>query len=177
MFEVIPKFVLSTGFSWGLLRWSSSVCTVPLKLGLIRASYPDVFPMSLSRKSEGDSWGPALPGGFISSLQELSLTLPGGKGGKGGNKCKEKEKEKERKIWETAVEECVCIRGSSGGGGEKNNENQNKKPTAIAKSVISRKYPAVDEEMRVKNDEWTACLSWQLKAYLSHIMSETYCGC
>lgn len=51
--------------------------TLPLKLGLMRASYPDVLPISLSRKSEGDSCGPALPGGFISSLQELSLTWPG----------------------------------------------------------------------------------------------------
>lgn len=116
-------------------------------------------------------------GGLYLLLTGAQSDITRGKGGKVGNKCKEKEKEKERKIWETAVEECVCIRGSSGGGGEKNNENQNKKPTAIAKSVISRKYPAVDEEMRVKNDEWTACLSWQLKAYLSHIMSETYCGC
>lgn len=49
--------------------------TVPLKLGRMRASYPDVLPMSLSRKSEGDSCGPALLAGFISSLQELSLTL------------------------------------------------------------------------------------------------------
>lgn len=98
MFEVIPKFVLSTGFSWGLLRWSSSVCTVPLKLGLMRASYPDVFPMSLSRKSEGDSWGPALPGGFISSLQELSLTLPGGREGREGTNAKRKRKKKRERF-------------------------------------------------------------------------------
>lgn len=28
--------------------------SLPLKLGLILASYPDVLPISLSRKSEGD---------------------------------------------------------------------------------------------------------------------------
>lgn len=28
--------------------------SIPLKLGLILASYPDVLPISLSRKSEGD---------------------------------------------------------------------------------------------------------------------------
>lgn len=50
---------------------------VPLKLGLMRASYPDVLPMSLSRKSEGDICGPALLEGFVSSLQELSLTPAG----------------------------------------------------------------------------------------------------
>lgn len=30
---------------------------------------------------------------------------------------------------------------------------QNEKPTAITKSVISKKYPAVDGEMKVKNDD------------------------
>lgn len=79
--------VLSTGLLW----WSVLAYTVPLKLGLMRASYPDVFPMSLSRKSEGDSCGPALPGGFISSLQELSLTLPR-EGKRGGTNTKRKKK-------------------------------------------------------------------------------------
>lgn len=65
--------------------------TVPLKLGLMRASYPDVLPISLSRKSEGDSCGPALPGGFISSLQELSLTLP--REGRGATKNTERKKD------------------------------------------------------------------------------------
>lgn len=35
----------------------------PLKLGLILASYPDVLPISLSRKSEGD----------IGALRDLAL--------------------------------------------------------------------------------------------------------
>lgn len=47
---------------------------VPLKLGLMRASQPDLFPMSLSRKSDGDcEEGTVLLGDFISSLQEPSL--------------------------------------------------------------------------------------------------------
>ena len=41
-----------------------------------------------------------------------------------------------------------------GGGGKKIMRiQQNEKPTAITKSVISRKYPAVEGEMRVKNDD------------------------
>lgn len=52
-------------------------CTIPLKFGLMRASYPDVRPISLSRKSDGDGGLTALLGNFI-SLQE-----PGLKGRKG----------------------------------------------------------------------------------------------
>lgn len=77
-------------------------CSLPLKLGLMRASYPDVLPMSLSRKSEGDSCGPALLGGFISSLQELSLTQGGRESGKN------KKTKKREKILETA-EGCAYI--------------------------------------------------------------------
>jgi hypothetical protein len=42
------------------VSWESVSCEsernvfLPLKLGLILASYPEVLPMSLSRKSEGD---------------------------------------------------------------------------------------------------------------------------
>lgn len=48
---------------WGsqhFVSWESVSCKsernvfLPLKLGLILASYPEVLPMSLSRKSEGD---------------------------------------------------------------------------------------------------------------------------
>jgi hypothetical protein len=48
---------------WGSqhsVSWESVSCEsernvfLPLKLGLILASYPEVLPMSLSRKSEGD---------------------------------------------------------------------------------------------------------------------------
>lgn len=175
--------VLSAGFSCRLLWWSALACTVPLKLGLMRASYPDVLPMSLSRKSEGDSCGPALLGGFISSLQELSLTLPGETGVERGSRRRGRtntNRKKREKIWEIAEEDCVYVRevAAAGAVGEKIMRiQQNEKPTAISKSVISKKYPAVDREMRVKNDNWTACLSWQLKAYLFHIMSETYRGC
>lgn len=97
--------------------------TIPLKLGLMRASYSDVLPMSLSRKSDGDICGPALLGGFISSLQELSLKLER-EGGGGG-----------RDIFETAEEGVsVCMRGSSGGGAKKNGNshqlsNQQKIPS------------------------------------------------
>lgn len=157
--------------------------TLPLKLGLMRASYPDVFPMSLSRKSEGDSCGPALLGGFISSLQELSLILPRERGERGET---EREREgtntkgerKKDKVWENSRGGvCLYMRCSSGGGARKiMRSQQNEKPTAITESVISKKSPAVDGEMRVKNDA-TACLSWQLKAYPFPIMSETYCAC
>lgn len=74
----------------------------------MRASYPDVFPMSLSRKSEGDSCGPALPGGFISSLQELSLTLP--------RERIQRERKEDLGNSSGGVRVCVCEIGSSGGG-------------------------------------------------------------
>lgn len=86
----------------------------------------------------------------------------GGGGGVGGNKYKEEEDLRNSRGWVF-----VHMRGSSGGGGGGNRIQLNEK----------QKYPAVDGEMRVKNDDWMACLSWQLTAYLFHIMSETYCGC
>lgn len=158
--------VLSLGFSWGLLRRSAMAYAVPLKLGLIRASYPDVFPMSLSRKSEGES--SCLLGCFISSLQELSLTLPRRRGKDGNNKYKEKEKREDMKNGSEGVH--ACLRGSSGGCG------QRKKINEASKSVISTKHSSRCE-MRVKNDNWMACLSWQLKAYLFPIMTKTYWSC
>lgn len=121
VFVCFLVFVLSGGCSWGLLWWSALAYNVPLKLGLMRASYPDVFPMSLSRKSEGDSCGPVLPGGFISSLQELSLTL----GGRAGTNTKRKKREDLEAV----------------GVGRKKimRIQQNEKPTAITKSAISKK--------------------------------------
>lgn len=74
-------------------RIRSGQSIIPLKLGLMRASYPDVLPMSLSRKSEGDSCGPALLGGFISSLQELSLILPRERQKKGRYRQRERKEE------------------------------------------------------------------------------------
>lgn len=38
----------------GSVGASEEGVSLPLKLGLILASYPDVLPISLSRKSEGD---------------------------------------------------------------------------------------------------------------------------
>lgn len=63
-----------------------------------------------------------------------------------------------------------CLRGSSGGCG------QRKKINEASKSVISTKHSSRCE-MRVKNDNWMACLSWQLKAYLFPIMTKTYWSC
>lgn len=56
--------------------------------------------MSLSRKSEGDSCGPALLGGFISSLQELSLTL--------ARKGAETKGNKRERIWKLQRYEHAC---------------------------------------------------------------------
>lgn len=70
----------------------------------MRASYPDVLPMSLSRKSDGDSCGPALLGGFISSLQELSLILPRERQKEGQHTQRVRKEE----IWETEEEDCMC---------------------------------------------------------------------
>lgn len=48
-------------------------CFLPLKLGLILASYPDVRPISLSKKSEGDmSWDPLGPD-LTSSFAKATL--------------------------------------------------------------------------------------------------------
>lgn len=59
--------------------WELHVLPLPLKLGRIRASYPDVRPMSLSRKSEGDmGWGALREWDLISSLPETSLRAEGG---------------------------------------------------------------------------------------------------
>lgn len=44
---------------------------IPLKFGLIRASYPDVFPISLSRKSEGDMVNEKVP--LPDALESASL--------------------------------------------------------------------------------------------------------
>lgn len=54
----------------------STVCLLPLKLGLMRASYPDVRPISLSRKSDGEGGLDALLGSFI-SLQSTDLPVTG----------------------------------------------------------------------------------------------------
>lgn len=57
--------------------WEPHVLPLPLKLGRIRASYPDVRPISLSRKSEGDmGLGELREAALISSRPETSL--PGG---------------------------------------------------------------------------------------------------
>lgn len=65
--------------------------------------------MSLSKKSEGDSCGPLL-GGFISSLQELSLTLP--------REMEREQVQREReKVLERVQEECVLVREDAGGVG------------------------------------------------------------
>jgi len=54
--------------------WDPHVLPLPLKLGRIRASYPDVRPISLSRKSEGDmGWDDLREAAFISSRPETSL--------------------------------------------------------------------------------------------------------
>lgn len=53
---------------------------LPLKLGRMRASYPEVRPMSLSRKSEGDmGWAELREPALISSRPETSLRGRGGR--------------------------------------------------------------------------------------------------
>lgn len=166
-----PVLVLFSGacaLCWAFLRAAVMACLgiyctfeVGSDAGIISWRPPHELVQEVRRRQ---LW--SCPAGGLYLLltgAQSDITQGGREGGReSGNKYKEKgakrkEREREdlengRSVWE---------------------EKMKRK---ITKSVISKiKSPAV--EMKVKNDDWMFCLSWQLKAYLLHIMSQAYCGC